>query len=111
MCCAPTRIYVNRKKPFNWDLTFSGTAFELAARNIPLPHRQDKKGGTMKYKSIIVTQRAGPEAMQVVEQELREPSAREVRIKALAVPVCLPDIQARYGQSPFRPRVPFAPGY
>jgi len=53
----------------------------------------------MKYKSVIVTQRGGPEVFQVVENELREPSAREARIRALAVPVCLPDVQARYGQS------------
>jgi NADPH:quinone reductase-like Zn-dependent oxidoreductase len=25
--------------------------------------------------------------------------------------VCLPDVQARYGQSPFAPKVPFVPGY
>ncbi len=65
----------------------------------------------MKYKSVIVTKRGGPEVFRVVENELREPSAREARIKALAVPVCLPDVQARYGQSPFRLKVPFAPGY
>ena len=65
----------------------------------------------MKYKSVIVTQRGGPGMLQVVENELREPSAREARIKALAVPVCLPDVQARYGQSPFRLKVPFVPGY
>lgn len=65
----------------------------------------------MKYKSVIITQRGGPEVFRVVENELREPSPHEVRIKALAVPVCLPDVQARYGQSPFRIKVPFAPGY
>jgi NADPH:quinone reductase-like Zn-dependent oxidoreductase len=65
----------------------------------------------MKYKSVIVARRGGPEVLQVVENELREPSAREARLKSLAVPVCLPDVQARYGQSPFRLKVPFAPGY
>ncbi len=65
----------------------------------------------MKYKSIIVSRRGGPETLQVVENDLREPSAREVRIKAQAVPVCLPDVTARYGQTPFCPKMPFAPGY
>lgn len=65
----------------------------------------------MKYKSIIVTRRGGPEVLCIVENELREPSPHEVRIKALAVPVCLPDVTARYGQTPFCPKVPFAPGY
>ena len=49
--------------------------------------------------------------MQVVENELRQPTAGEVRIKVLAVPVCAPDVTARYGQSPFVPRPPYTPGY
>ena len=65
----------------------------------------------MKYKSVIVAKRGGPNVLQVMENELREPSAREVRIKVLAAPVCLPDVTARYGQTPFCPRVPFTPGY
>jgi NADPH:quinone reductase-like Zn-dependent oxidoreductase len=65
----------------------------------------------MKYKSVIVTQRGGPEVLQIVENELREPSPREVRIKTQAAPVCLPDVTSRYGQTPFQVRVPFVPGY
>jgi NADPH:quinone reductase-like Zn-dependent oxidoreductase len=33
-----------------------------------------------------------------------------VRIKVLAVPVCLPDVEARYGRSPFTLKIPFVPG-
>ena len=65
----------------------------------------------MRYKSVIVTKRGGPEVLQVIENNLREPSLREVRIKVLAAPVCLPDVTARYGLTPFCPRVPFTPGY
>ena len=65
----------------------------------------------MKYKSVIVAKRGGPEVLQIVENQLREPSGREVRIKTLAVPVCLPDVTARHGQTPFCPKVPFSPGY
>jgi NADPH:quinone reductase-like Zn-dependent oxidoreductase len=65
----------------------------------------------MKYKSVIVTKRGGPDVLQVVETELREPAAREVRIRVLAAPVCLPDVTARYGRTPFCPGVPFTPGY
>jgi NADPH:quinone reductase-like Zn-dependent oxidoreductase len=65
----------------------------------------------MKYKSIIVTKSGGPEVLQVIENDLRLPSAGEVRIKILAAPVCLPDVEARYGRSPFKPKVPFVPGY
>ena len=65
----------------------------------------------MRYKSIVVPKRGGPEVLQVVEKELRPPSAGEARIKILATPVCLPDVQARYGQTPIAPKVPFVPGY
>jgi len=65
----------------------------------------------MKYKSVIVTKRGGPEVLQVIESDLRVPSAGEARIKILATPVCLPDVEARYGRTPFQPKIPFVPGY
>jgi NADPH:quinone reductase-like Zn-dependent oxidoreductase len=65
----------------------------------------------MKYKRIVVTKRGPPENLQITECNLRDPSAREVRVKILATCVCLPDVQARYGIGPFAPRVPFVPGY
>jgi NADPH:quinone reductase-like Zn-dependent oxidoreductase len=69
------------------------------------------KNKPMKYKSVIVTKRGGPEVLQVMESDLRPPSAGEVRIKILSAPVSLPDVEARYGRSPFAPKVPFVPGY
>jgi len=63
------------------------------------------------YKSILVARRGGPETLQVVENELRPPAAREVRIRTLAVSVTLPDVEERYGRSPFPPKLPFTPGY
>jgi NADPH:quinone reductase-like Zn-dependent oxidoreductase len=65
----------------------------------------------VRYKSVIVTDRGGPEALQVVEDDLRPPSSGEARIKILATPVCGPDVQARYGQTPIAPKIPFVPGY
>lgn len=65
----------------------------------------------MKYRQVMAVQRGGPEMLHVVEQELRPPRAGEVRVRVLAVPVCLPDVQARYGLSPSAPRLPFVPGY
>jgi len=65
----------------------------------------------MKYKRIVVTKRGPPENLQIAECDLRDPSAREVRVKVLATCVCLPDVQARYGLGPFAPKVPFVPGY
>ncbi len=65
----------------------------------------------MKFKSVVVTKRGGPEVMEIVENDLREPAAGEARIKVLAVGVGATDINYRHGYSPFSPKVPFVPGY
>jgi len=65
----------------------------------------------VKYKCIVVTKRGPPENLQITECDLRDPSAKEVRVKVLATCVCLPDVQNRYGLSPFASKVPFVPGY
>jgi NADPH:quinone reductase-like Zn-dependent oxidoreductase len=70
----------------------------------------------MKYKSVIVTRTGPPEVLQVVENDLRPPAAREARLKVLASAVCRPDITVRAGTSlysgtPLGHKVPFVPGY
>jgi NADPH:quinone reductase-like Zn-dependent oxidoreductase len=65
----------------------------------------------MRYKSVIVTKRGGPEVLQVIENDLRAPDAGEVRIRILATPVCQDDIAVRTGNRPFLPKIPFVPGY
>ena len=65
----------------------------------------------MKYKSIVVTQRGGPEVLQIVEKELRPPLPGEARIKILAAPIVQDDIAVRVGNRPFLTRPPFIPGY
>lgn len=65
----------------------------------------------MKYKSVIVTRRGGPEFLKIIENDLRAPLAGEARIKILAIPVCQDDIAARVGNRPFLPKIPFVPGY
>jgi NADPH:quinone reductase-like Zn-dependent oxidoreductase len=64
----------------------------------------------MKYKRILVTKRGLPENLRITECDLRDPSGKEVRVKVLACCVCLPDVQNRYGLSPFAPRVPYEAG-
>lgn len=66
---------------------------------------------SLKYKSVTVIQRGGPEYLQVVENPLRTPEPGEARVKVLSAPVSLPDVEARYGRSPFKLKVPFVPGY
>ena len=77
----------------------------------PIAAERDALVKPMKYKRIVVTKRGPPENMQITECDLRDPSASEIRVKVLATCICLPDVQARYGLSPFAPEVPFVPGY
>lgn len=65
----------------------------------------------MKYNSVVATKRGGPEVLQITENDLRQPTAQEARIKILAAGVGRTDINYRYGLSPFSPKVPFVPGY
>jgi NADPH:quinone reductase-like Zn-dependent oxidoreductase len=65
----------------------------------------------MKYKSILVTQRGGLEALQIVENDLRPPVEGEARIRILATAVCQDDIAIRIGNRPFLKKPPFVPGY
>lgn len=70
----------------------------------------------MKYHSVVATRLGGPEVLHVVENELRSPGSREVRIRVAAVPVCRPDITARRGEglysgTPLGRKPPFVPGY
>ena len=57
------------------------------------------------------SQYGGPEALQVVEDECREPKRGEGRVRVLAAGVSLPDVLAREGVHPETPRVPYTPGW
>jgi len=65
----------------------------------------------MKYRSVIVTKRGGPEVLQVIEEELAPPLPGEAQIRILATPVCQDDVAVRVGNRPFLAKVPFVPGY
>jgi NADPH:quinone reductase-like Zn-dependent oxidoreductase len=65
----------------------------------------------MLYKSVEVTKRGGPEALRIVQNELRPPATGEIRVRILATPVCRDDVAARVGNRPFLPKIPFVPGY
>jgi NADPH:quinone reductase-like Zn-dependent oxidoreductase len=65
----------------------------------------------MRYESVVVTKRGGPEVLQIIENRLRAPSPGEVRIRILATPVCQDDVAIRRGNRPFLPKMPFVPGY
>ncbi|HEY9650040.1 MAG TPA: alcohol dehydrogenase catalytic domain-containing protein, partial [Coleofasciculaceae cyanobacterium] len=65
----------------------------------------------MKYKRVIITHHGGPEVLQVIEDELPEPQAGEVRVKILATSAAFTDVLVREGLYPGIPPVPFSPGY
>jgi NADPH:quinone reductase-like Zn-dependent oxidoreductase len=67
--------------------------------------------GFVKFKRIVVTHYGGPDALQVIEENLPEPKRGAVRVKVLAAGVAMPDIMAREGVHPETPAVPFTPGW
>jgi len=65
----------------------------------------------VKYRSILVTRRGGPEVLRVVENELRPAIGNEARVRVLATPICQDDVAVRVGNRPFLAKTPFVPGY
>jgi NADPH:quinone reductase-like Zn-dependent oxidoreductase len=65
----------------------------------------------MKYKSVVATQRGGPEVIQIEENELRLPVEGQARVRVLATAVCQDDLAIRAGNRPFLKKTPFVPGY
>jgi len=60
---------------------------------------------------VVVTRHGRPDVLQVVEEDLPEPHAGEVRVKVLAAGVSAYDLMfRRSGSLPGTPRVPFTPG-
>jgi NADPH:quinone reductase-like Zn-dependent oxidoreductase len=65
----------------------------------------------MKNQRVVVTRHGRPDVLQVVEEDLPEPQAGEVRVKVLAAGVSAYDLMfRRSGLLPGTPRVPFTLG-
>lgn len=60
---------------------------------------------------VVATRRGSPAVLRMRSQLVPRPRRDEVVVRVLACPVIRPDVQARYGQTPFPPKVPFVPGY
>ena len=67
----------------------------------------------MKYKHIMIPRFGGPENLLLLEDELLEPRANEVRVKVLAAGVSFADILMREGTHPesMNRRTPFTLGW
>jgi NADPH:quinone reductase-like Zn-dependent oxidoreductase len=69
------------------------------------------RSSSIKNHRVVVTQHGGPDVLQVVEEDLSEPRAGEVRVKVLAAGVSAYDLMfRRSGSLPGTPRVPFTLG-
>jgi NADPH:quinone reductase-like Zn-dependent oxidoreductase len=73
---------------------------------------QDEYGSPgRKHRRVVVTRHGGPEVLQVVEEDLPEPGAGEVRVKVLAAGISAYDLMLRRsGSLPGTPPVPYTPG-
>lgn len=65
----------------------------------------------MRHQRVVVARYGGPDALQLIEEDVPEPRAGEVRVKVLAAGVAMPDVMAREGIHPETPRVPYTPGW
>lgn len=65
----------------------------------------------MKHQRVFVARYGGPDVLQVIEEDIPEPRAGEVRVKVLAAGVAMPDVMAREGIHPETPRAPYTPGW
>ena len=63
------------------------------------------------YKSVIISEKGPPNVLKLIENELREPSDNEVRIKIICTGVGFTDVIMRYGHYIFAHKIPFIPGY
>jgi NADPH:quinone reductase-like Zn-dependent oxidoreductase len=71
----------------------------------------DERKNAMKNHRVVVTRHGEPEVLQIVEEDLPEPQAGEVRVKVLAAGVSAYDLMfRRSGRLPGTPRPPFTLG-
>ncbi len=56
----------------------------------------------MKHQRVVVTEHGGPEVLQVLEEDLPEPMAGEVRVRVLAAGVSSYDLYAPAIRPPAR---------
>src|SRR5271169_1531511 len=65
----------------------------------------------MQNTRVILTALGGPEVLKVIEDDVRDPGAGEVRIRILACGVAFADVLMRRGLYSGVPPLPYSPGY
>src|SRR5580704_3937036 len=65
----------------------------------------------MRNTRVVLTALGGPEVLKVIDDEIREPAANEVRVRILACGVAFADVLMRRGLYSGVPPLPYSPGY
>jgi NADPH:quinone reductase-like Zn-dependent oxidoreductase len=65
----------------------------------------------MRNTRVVLTALGGPEVLKVIEEDVRDPAANEVRIQILACGVAFADVLMRRGLYSPVPPLPYSPGY
>jgi NADPH:quinone reductase-like Zn-dependent oxidoreductase len=65
----------------------------------------------MRNTRIVLTALGGPEVFKVIEDDVCDPAANEVRVRILACGVAFADVLMRRGLYSGVPRLPYSPGY
>jgi NADPH:quinone reductase-like Zn-dependent oxidoreductase len=63
------------------------------------------------YGKVVISRFGGPEVLEVVTEDLREPRPGEVRVKVLAAGVSWVEYMLRHGGYPGQAKPPLTPGY
>jgi NADPH:quinone reductase-like Zn-dependent oxidoreductase len=65
----------------------------------------------MRNTRVVLTALGGPEVLKLIDDEIRDPAANEVRIKILTCGVAFADVLMRRGLYSPVPALPYSPGY
>ena len=65
----------------------------------------------MRNTRVVLTALGGPEVLKVIEDDIRDPGANELRIRILACGVAFADVLMRRGMYSGVPPLPYSPGY
>ena len=65
----------------------------------------------MRNTRVVLTALGGPEVFKVIEDNIRDPGANELRIRILATGVAFADVLMRRGLYSGVPPLPYSPGY
>src|SRR5580692_3872657 len=65
----------------------------------------------MRNTRVVLTALGGPEVLKVIEEDIRDPGANELRIRILSCGVAFADVLMRRGLYSGVPPLPYSPGY